>query len=442
MSIINWIKTIRETQGTNAKLDLLKGYIKNETFKKVLYYAYNPFYNYYIRKIPKVTPSGTSMVNGYGFEEMFNLLDELRNRVFTGNFAIERVTNFLRHATAPVAEVLVLIFGRDLKMGVNTTSINKVCPNLIPTFDVMLADAGIPLDKVFKDNEWVYVQKKSDGKRCIAICKANGVEFFARSGKEIENLTRHEELKNSIQTLRNCYIKYDFVLDGELIIENEDGTDEDRQISNGLIMKKNLPKEEVERFSFVVWDILSLDDFQNDSNSTPYEERYCTLINNIKWFSKLKVIETFVATTVEEAMEITNDFMAKGFEGSIIKTPYHFYRRKRSKDWIKIKSWNEIDLKIIGYENGAIGTKYENCLGSLICSNGTINCKVGSGFSDQQRNSIKEDVIGKVLTIKYNQLIKDANGNYSLFLPVFSEIRDDKFEADSMEKILKETIKK
>ena len=38
--------------------------------------------------------------------------------------------------------------------------------------------------------------------------------------------------------------------------------------------------------------------------------------------------------------------------------------------------------------------------------------------------------------------IKDANGNYSLFLPVFSEIRDDKFEADSMEKILKETIKK
>ncbi|HRT02829.1 MAG TPA: hypothetical protein P5513_02695, partial [Candidatus Diapherotrites archaeon] len=116
--------------------------------------------------------------------------------------------------------------------------------------------------------------------------------------------------------------------------------------------------------------------------------------------------------------------------------------RKRSKDWIKIKSWNEIDLQIIGYEYGKPGTKYENMLGSLVCSNGIINCKVGSGFTDEQRKNIKEDVVGKIATIKYNQLIKDSNGNYSLFLPVFSEIRDDKFEADSMEKILKETIKK
>jgi len=385
-----------------------------------------------------VNPSNASMANGYGFEEMFELLDNLRNRVFTGNKAIQIIIDFLEHTTIPVFETLILILDRDLKMGINIASINKICPNFIPTFNTMLADSGIPLDEIFKENKWVYLQKKMDGQRCIIFAKPNSIEFFSRSGKEIENLNKHEELKNSIQTLRNCYIPYDFVLDGELIIENEDGTDVDRQISNGLIMKKNLSKEEVEKFSFIVWDILPLEDFQNDSCNIPYEERYYTLINNIKWFSKLKVIETFVATSPEEVMKFTNDFIERGFEGSIIKTPYHFYRRKRSKDWIKIKSWNEIDLKIIGYEKGTSGTKYENCLGSLVCSNGVINCKVGSGFTDQQRNSIKEDVIGKIVTIRYNQLIKDANGNYSLFLPVFSEIRDDKFEADNMEKVLKE----
>lgn len=440
MQILDYIIKIRETQGTNAKLDLLRDYIKDETFQKVLFYTYNPFYNYYIRKLPKVVAGSLSVIGT--FETMFELLDDLRERRFTGNLAIEKVTNFIQHSPAKVAEVFLLILDRDLKMGINTSSINKVYPNLIPTFDVMLAEAGVSLDKLLKDNEWVYVQKKSDGKRCIAICKGNTVEFYARSGKEIENLVRHDELVNSILMLRRSYMSEDFVLDGELIIENEDGTDADRQISNGLIMKKNLPKNEVSRFSFVVWDILSLEDFQNDSNTTPYEERYYTLINNIKWFNKLKVIETFVATTAERAMEITNDFMKRGFEGSIVKTPYHTYKRKRSKDWIKIKGWNEIDLKIVGYERGKLGTKYESCLGALVCSNGTINCSVGSGFSDEQRLLIKEDVIGKVVSVKYNQLIKDVDGNYSLFLPVFIEIREDKEEPDSMEKVFSELRQK
>jgi len=441
MHILDYIIKIRETQGTNAKLDLLKVTMKDDNFRSVLYYTYNPFYNYYIRKIPSVRSEHYSHLTKT-VNDMFILLDNLRERVFTGNLAIDLVAEFIKGSDAKLAELLILILGRDLKMGVNTTSINKVYPGLIPTFDVMLADAGIPLEKVLKENEWVYVQKKSDGKRCIAICKKNSIEFFARSGKEIENLSRHEALKNSIATLRNCYIKEDFILDGELIIENEDGTDADRQISNGLIMKKNLPKEEVERFSFIVWDILSLEDFQNDSNTTPYEERYYTLINNIKWFNNLKVIETFVATTADRAMEITNDFMKRGFEGSIIKTPYHFYKRKRSKDWIKIKGWNEIDLRVIGYEYGNSGTKYESCLGALVCSNGTINCSVGSGFSDEQRLNIKEDVVGKIISIKYNQLIKDVDGNYSLFLPVFIEIREDKSEPDTMEKVFSELKQK
>ncbi len=438
MHILDYIIKIRETQGTNAKLDLLKATMIDDNFRSVLYYAYNPFYNYYIRKIPSVRSEHYSHLTKT-VNDMFILLDNLRERLFTGNLAIDLVAEFIKSSDAKLAELLILILGRDLKMGVNTTSINKVYPGLIPTFDVMLADAGIPLEKVLKDNEWVYVQKKSDGKRCIAICKKNSIEFFARSGKEIENLSRHEALKNSIATLRNCYIKEDFILDGELIIENEDGTDADRQISNGLIMKKNLPKDEVERFSFIVWDVLSLEDFQNDSNNTPYEERYYTLINNIKWFNKLKVIETFVATTAEKAMEITNDFMKRGFEGSIIKTPYHLYRRKRSKDWIKIKDVRECDLKVVGYKYGNPGTKYETMLGSLICESedGLLKVDVGSGYIDEIRKSTNESIIGTIIAVKYNQVIKDVDGNHSLYLPVFSEFRTDKSVADNLDKIKK-----
>jgi ATP-dependent DNA ligase len=438
MNIIDYIEQIKEAQGTNAKLDILRDYSKDDIFKQVLFYAYNPFYNYYIRKIPKVKSGAWSTIGT--FEAMFELLDDLRNRKVTGNLAIEQVSNFIQHAPAQISKVLILVLNRDLKMGINTTSINKICPDLIPTFDVMLADAGIPLDQVLKDNEWVYVQKKSDGKRCIAICKNDSVEFYARSGKEIENLSRHKLLKNSILTIRNYCVNEDFILDGEIIIENEDGSDADRQYSNGLIMKKNLPEHEVERFSFIVWDMVSLEDFQNNSNDVTYENRYYKLINNINNFKNLKVIETYVATTAEGAVQITNDFIERGFEGSIVKTPYHTYKRKRSKDWIKFKDVKEADLKVVGYKYGKPGSKYETMLGALSCESedGLLKVDVGSGYSDELRKSIKaSDVNDTIITVKYNQIIKNADGNHSLYLPIFSEFRTDKSVADTLDKIKK-----
>ncbi|HRT02830.1 MAG TPA: hypothetical protein P5513_02700, partial [Candidatus Diapherotrites archaeon] len=85
MDIINLIEAIRKTQSTNAKLELLKKNKDNEILKKILYYTYNPFYKYYIRNISGITFSDSSVENGYDFEDMFKLLDELRNRIYTGN---------------------------------------------------------------------------------------------------------------------------------------------------------------------------------------------------------------------------------------------------------------------------------------------------------------------------------------------------------------------
>ncbi|MFA7143532.1 MAG: hypothetical protein WC175_06145, partial [Candidatus Dojkabacteria bacterium] len=96
MQVLDYIIKIRETQGTNAKLDLLKVAMIDETFQKVLFYTYNPFYNYYIRKLPKVIVGSLSVIGT--FEAMFELLDDLRERRFTGNLAIEKVTNLLQHS--------------------------------------------------------------------------------------------------------------------------------------------------------------------------------------------------------------------------------------------------------------------------------------------------------------------------------------------------------
>jgi hypothetical protein len=43
--------------------------------------------------------------------------------------------------------------------------------------------------------------------------------------------------------------------------------------------------------------------------------------------------------------------------------------------------------------------------------------------------------MGKIVVVKCSGISKDREGNYALLHPVFKEIRDDKTEADSLDRI-------
>jgi len=73
-------------------------------------------------------------------------------------------------------------------------------------------------------------------------------------------------------------------------------------------------------------------------------------------------------------------------------------------------------------------------LGAIVCesADGVIKVNVGSGFTDAQRKSYwAENIVDKIVAIKYNSRIKNKLGDESLFLPVFIELRDDKDVADT-----------
>jgi ATP-dependent DNA ligase len=91
----------------------------------------------------------------------------------------------------------------------------------------------------------------------------------------------------------------------------------------------------------------------------------------------------------------------------------------------------ECDLKVVGYQMGT--GKYENMLGAILCesADGVIKVDVGSGFKDAQRlDFTSNSIIGKIVAVKYNARIKNKQGEESLFLPIFIEVRDDKDTAD------------
>jgi len=77
-------------------------------------------------------------------------------------------------------------------------------------------------------------------------------------------------------------------------------------------------------------------------------------------------------------------------------------------------------------------------LGAILCesADGIVKVSVGSGFTDAHRkNYWKENLVDRIVAVKYNSRIKNKAGEDSLFLPVFVELRDDKDEADSSKDI-------
>jgi ATP-dependent DNA ligase len=272
-----------------------------------------------------------------------------------------------------------------------------------------------------------YVQLKLDGMRFNAIVRDNKCEFRSRNGKEIHLLGNLE------QEFINYANGMDCVFDGELLVVDNDKI-LNRQTGNGILnkaVKGTISEAEAAMVRAQIWDFIPYIYFTDGYDPTPYNDRYQRLAN-MKLSGKVSLVPTYVASDIDVARERFEHFFSQGEEGTILKDLNAPWEDKRSKHQIKFKGELECDLKVVGVEEGT--GKYVGKLGALICESedGIIKVNVGSGFNDEDREKIKEqDVIGKVVAIKYNARIRSKSEDESLFLPIFLEIREDKDKADS-----------
>ena len=73
----------------------------------------------------------------------------------------------------------------------------------------------------------------------------------------------------------------------------------------------------------------------------------------------------------------------------------------------------------------------EGTLGALVCEYKGNEVRVGTGFSDEKRREIwvdPDNVIGKIISVKYKEETKNKNGSVSIQFPVFEAVRFDKNE--------------
>ena len=299
---------------------------------------------------------------------------------------------------------------KSLKIGADAKTVNKVIPGLIYTFEIMLGSKA-DLNKLPKGDK--FVTEKFDGQRCFTIIKNGKITMKSRQNKEITGLI--EVLKSIKQTGLN-----NVCLDGELLAINSDYESVYKDTMK-IISTKSEVKTGVK---YMVFDIITLDEFENKKKTDIYSIRR-SVLENIKETEFLKVTPIlYHGNDNDKVLEILNKCRQNGAEGCMINLDKS-YEFKRSKTLLKLKVMNSCDLKIIGFEEG--DGKYKGVLGNLICDYKGCQLGVGSGFSDKQREQIwnnQEEYLNRIAEIQYFEETYNDKGGLSLRFPVFKCVRE------------------
>lgn len=326
-------------------------------------------------------------------------------------------------------KVLAKVLTKRMNIGVGAKLINKaVGKELIPDPSLMLAeDDHKAIDK------WnsIVCEEKYDGVRVICAIENRKAKFYTRAFNELD--TKYlskiaDQLLHLSRDLGNIFF------DGEL-------TDKDRKSVSGKVNQilKGSPKESIgDDLLFNAFDIDGMDSIRKGKGTSPYTIRRGTLERVFEAGGEtpnVVMARKWEAKTKEELMPIYEEIVANGGEGVIMKDPSHVYECKRSKSWIKFKEVEDCDLEVTGWYPGE--GKREGFIGGFNCkdASGEYNVKVGSGFTEADLISLSKDpnsLIGRIVTLQYNVPIEDKNGNKSLFLPRFIEVRSDKTEPENL----------
>ena len=281
----------------------------------------------------------------------------------------------------------------------------------------------------------VYITEKLDGNRCIARWDGMKWVFTSRNGKpmkvnfKMEGLPKdyiydgevmsYEQTQRSINLLNTKANEFD----GEALFNS----------TSGLINSKYGDK------STLVYNI-----FDIMADDVPYGERrelLDMLANTNKEPGKDWRIVPVLAYCSDSKMygtivDMLNFVTERGAEGLMINTANGLYQHKRTNDLLKFKKVQTMDMYVVGLIEGT--GKYEGMVGSLECAasfdDGTfVNCQVGTGLSDEQRElwSINPSaIVGKIVEVAYfsksQSKSNDGTTIYSLRFPRLKRVRDDK----------------
>jgi hypothetical protein len=434
------INALCENNSANYKLGVLKEHKSNEQLKRVLMMTYDKVaYRYYITmnhwNKPETSPFVSNSIPTLSLDDALDFLEtKLSTREVTGNAAIEQMDVVFRSLSDEDRSVMTKVLNRDLRINCGRTQINKVFPSLINR-PVYMRCGIYNKDTAKKINVvGAIVQLKADGTYREFVCDASGTSSSSRSGEEYEYPVHFDLMKD--------YPNGHYF--GELTVINEDGTVMNRAEGNGLINSSAPPHSQI---VFDVWDYVTPEEYatatKKEKCKTPYATRLAELrkilIDNTS--PQIRLIETHVVNTMSEALGHCMKWMNDGLEGAILKDSNSVFRDGTNPQQLKLKLVIDLDLRIVGFQEGTVGTSREKTFGAIVfeSDDGKIKGRT-SGFTDallKDFNSRRAEMIGKIITVQCNDITKGRDNDfYALSHPRFIEVRDDRTDTDTLQRAL------
>jgi len=417
-----FVEQMRATSSSLEKVEILKK--QSEFIKKVLEYTYNPYKQYYVTI--KTCKKNFNLRNLSPDEDLFELLDALSNRESTGHDAIARVNSFT-NVYEEYEDLIHSIIDKDLKTRTGAKVINKAFPNLIPEFNVALAQNYEPKLASFGEGygETWYASRKLDGVRCLAVTDEMGkCTLYSRMGKEFTTLNK---IKYAIEA--TGIINY--VFDGEICLLDKDGNEDFQSVMKELRRKDH----QIENPTFMIFDMIHKTEFGKGKSTDILSERLHTLRTWLgpRYDTKetLRYLDQAVITD-ERHFDIWAQMATdNNWEGFMLRKDTE-YEGKRSKNLLKVKKFFDAEYEVLGWDIDTHEVVRDGKSVSMtMLSQVWINhkdhiVKVGSGFSQEQRLQYMDgSIVGKTITVQYFEETANDKGGISLRFPTVKHIYDN-----------------
>ena len=405
--------------------------------------AYDILITYGVQKVAEISEDDDSY-DGLSFNDFVTLATKLRTRELTGHAARDAI-----HAAAQVCNVerwnkfYRRILLKDLKCGVDTSTINKVLAKLgptnpeaitlrIPVFECQLAHDGGKPENAHRISGQKMMDIKLDGVRLLTVMdKAEGtVTQYTRNGKVNSNFTEIcKGLRSLLDTLPGSV-----VLDGEVVSSSF------QDLMTQINRKSN---SDTSAARLAIFDMLPLEDFRAGICKTPQATRHAVIsamemngdfkqhTNGFVYVIPKLSVDLDTPEGYSSYKEFNKQTLEAGYEGVMLKDPMAPYELKRSYGWLKVKPFIEVSLEIIDCEEGKAETKNVGRLGAFVCAGEddgkkiVVNC--GSGFSDEQRIEFwqnRHKMIGMIIEVRGDALTLERGETvYSIRFPRFKGFR-------------------
>lgn len=438
--LLRFVEELRSTNSRILKEEILDKWYKNELelrkkypectdLNKLFHYVYDYDKQYYVTSANILKKDLTNNIFvGKHYVFIWDLLDDLSNRAITGHNAIIAVQQFLKDYNEPQKQLILNIIDKDLKCGLSEVTINKICGDIIKTYDCCLANKFDPKHHILT-SDWV-IERKLDGLRVQVINKNGKIKAYSRQGKEFTTLGK---LIDELQG----HLPNNTVLDGEICIVDNNGKESFQDILK-LARRKDYT---IENPLLLAFDYLTLEAFESKKGTIRYTERMEMLkewYNLQKWNTPNKVAkhlsiinyEFYSPKVLEEWCKRVKEWK---WEGLMFRKDVG-YEGKRTNNLLKFKQWQDAEYKVLAVEEGDAQDLVDGkmikikCVGNLVIEHKGNKVGVGTGLTLEQRKrwyKHPEEIIGKTITVKYFEEMQDQFGNWSLRFPVLKAIYEN-----------------